>query len=88
MNEAIIINDEKTWQDALYEKVFNEEWTGLARRMETDPSCTASDLRAMLRHFYEMDGSDWLGRGEVQSLNLSATIAAYESFIDGIENKA
>jgi hypothetical protein len=28
-----------------------------------------------------MDGADWLGRGQVQDITLSATIAAYELFI-------
>jgi hypothetical protein len=35
----------------------------------------------MLRHFYTMEGADWLGRGEVQNITLSATISAYECFI-------
>jgi hypothetical protein len=35
----------------------------------------------MLEHLYKMEGADWLGRGEVQNITLSATIAAYESFI-------
>ncbi|GHV83753.1 hypothetical protein AGMMS50212_10930 [Spirochaetia bacterium] len=71
-----------TWQDALYTKTYDEEYTGLQRRLEADPSFTADDLSSMLRHFYEMEGSDWLGRGEVQSINLSAVIAAYESFLE------
>ncbi|GMO31256.1 MAG: hypothetical protein Ta2B_12320 [Termitinemataceae bacterium] len=44
-----------------------------------------ANIEALLKTLYDMDGSDWLGRGEVQSINLSATIAAYESFISDLK---
>jgi hypothetical protein len=76
------------WRDALYQKTFDDEYRGLERRRASDKNCGAEDLDAMLRQFYEMEGADWLGRGEVQSLTLAATIAAYESFIKKLRDGA
>lgn len=69
------------WRDFKYEETFKQELRGLHRRRESDPGCTITDLEGMLRHLYKMDGSDWIGRGEVQDITMSATIAAYEHFI-------
>jgi hypothetical protein len=71
------------WRDALYQKTFDDEYRGLQRRCASDKNCGADDLRGMLRRFYEVEGSDWIGRGEVQNITLAATIAAYESFLRG-----
>jgi hypothetical protein len=68
------------WRDTLYRRVFEEELRGLEKRRASDAGCSADDARAMLRRFYEMEGADWLGRGEVQNITLQATIAAYETF--------
>jgi hypothetical protein len=69
------------WRDALYQKTFDDEYRGLERRCASGKNCEADDIAGMLKHLYEMQGSDWLGRGEVQNIALAATIAAYESFI-------
>lgn len=66
------------WQDALYQKTFDEELRGLERRCAHDPSCGVSDLEGILKQLYIMDGSDWLGRGETGTIILNAQIAAYE----------
>ncbi|MDR0378117.1 MAG: hypothetical protein LBH70_10025 [Spirochaetaceae bacterium] len=71
----------KDWREAKYEETLHEELRGLKRRREADPDCTVEDLEGTLRHLYHMDGADWLGRGEVQDITLTATIAAYERFI-------
>ncbi|MDR2659887.1 MAG: hypothetical protein LBC27_07880 [Spirochaetaceae bacterium] len=73
------------WQDVLYRKTFDDEFRGLERRCAFDVNCGASDLEGMLRHLYTMEGADWLGRGEAQSVMLSATIAAYECFINKLK---
>ena len=70
------------WIDEKYRQVFEEETTGLERRRAHDPSCTIDDLQGILKNLYIMDGNDWVGRGQVQDITLSATIAAYEQFID------
>jgi hypothetical protein len=66
------------WREALYVKTFDEETLGLERRRAADPSCAAADIEGILRSLYLMDGTDWLGRGEVGDITLAATIAAYE----------
>ena len=69
------------WQDCTYEKTYEAEMRGLQRRLASDPSCTADDLEGTLKSLYLMDGADWLGRGEVQSITLAAAIAAHEAVI-------
>ena len=69
------------WQEDTYRETYEAEIRGLRRRLVSDPSCTAEDLEGILKSLYIMDGSDWLGRGEVQSINLSAVIAAYEEIV-------
>ncbi|MDR2470582.1 MAG: hypothetical protein LBD09_00550 [Treponema sp.] len=81
------MEDSTGWREETYRKTYEEEIRGLRRRLEADPSCTAEDLEGTLKNLYIMDGSDWLGRGEVQSLTLAAVIAAYEAVITGLRNK-
>jgi hypothetical protein len=69
------------WQDELYTKTLNDELVGLERRCRTDLNCTIEDIEGTLKQLYFMQGADWLGRGEVQDITLSATIAAHEEFI-------
>jgi hypothetical protein len=69
------------WQDAKYTEIFEEELRGLERRRASDPHCTPADIEGTLKHLYIMDGADWIGRGRVQDMTMSATIAAYERFI-------
>jgi hypothetical protein len=69
------------WRDIKYETTFEEELRGLERRRASDPSCTVEDLEGVLLHLYQMDGADWIGRGEVQDITMAATIAAYERII-------
>jgi hypothetical protein len=69
------------WQDITYQDTYEKELRGIRRRMESAGGCTLEDLEGTLKHLYIMDGQDWLGRGEVQSLILAATIAAYETVI-------
>ena len=79
------INDSKNastdWRDRKYQEVLEDELRGLERRRLSDPSCTREDLEGVLKHLYNNDGADWYGRGEVQDIIMSATIAAYEIFI-------
>jgi hypothetical protein len=75
------MSDSTKWQDVKYDETFDQELRGLQRRMELDKSCTLADLEGLLQNLYIMDGSDWLGRGEVGDITMAATIAAYERFI-------
>jgi hypothetical protein len=69
------------WRDIKYAETFEEELRGLRRRLKSDPGCTIADLEGTLTHLYIMEGADWGGRGELQSVTLDATIAAYERVI-------
>jgi hypothetical protein len=76
------------WQDITYQESYAKELQGIMRRMETGVSCTLEDLEGTLKHLYSMDGSDWLGRGEVQSIILAATIAAYETVLEELKSRS
>jgi hypothetical protein len=69
-----------SYLDTLYETVFDREFSGLQKRRETDVSLTLGDLKNQLQHLYISEGDDWLGRGEVGSTTMAATIAAFEAF--------
>ena len=73
--------DSTDWQETTYRDAYEKEIRGLQRRLALDPFCTAEDLEGTLKSLYIMDGSDWLGRGEVQSTILTAAIAAHEAII-------
>ncbi|GHV81745.1 hypothetical protein AGMMS49991_03030 [Spirochaetia bacterium] len=75
------MSESADWRDIKYREAFDQELLGLKRRRAADPSCTVEALQGTLTHLYIMDGADWGGRGEVQAITLSATIAAYEQVI-------
>ena len=75
------MNESVDWRDTKYNEILEQELRGLERRRNFDPGCTVKDLEGVLDHLYIMDGADWHGRGEVQDINMAATIAAYEQFI-------
>ncbi|MDR2516410.1 MAG: hypothetical protein LBC88_03400 [Spirochaetaceae bacterium] len=66
------------WREKRYREIFADSVRGIMRRRERDPSFSAADLEGTLASLYIMDGADWGGRGEVQDISLSATIAAHE----------
>jgi hypothetical protein len=72
------------WQETTYRETYDKELVGIRRRMGSS-SCTLEDLQGTLKHLYIMEGQDWLGRGEVQSLTLAATIAAHEAAIEELQ---
>jgi hypothetical protein len=81
----VMSGDSSNWREASYGESYEKELLGLQRRLASDPSCTVEDLEGTLKSLYIMDGADWLGRGEVQSISLSAAIAAYETFIEELK---
>lgn len=76
MNETTELLEKK------YQEVFDEETLGLERRRIHDSNCTLLDLQGILKSLYVLYGNNWTGRGQLQDTTLSATIAAYESFIE------
>jgi len=79
--------DSSDWREASYRENYEKELLGLRRRLASDPSCTVEDLEGTLKNLYIMDGADWLGRGEVQSISLAAVIAAYETLIEELKKR-
>ena len=75
------MGESDNWRDLKYRETFEQELRGLEMRRASDPNCTIEDLEGTLKHLYIMDGSDWIGRGDLQDVILYATIAAYEHFI-------
>jgi hypothetical protein len=69
-----------SYLDDLYDRIFDQEFTGLARRRESDAAFTVEGLKRQLHVFYAAQGDDWLGRGDVGNTTYDATIAAWESF--------
>jgi hypothetical protein len=85
MNES---GQEMTWQDAMYERVFEEELRGLERRALNDPDFSVDALRRQLKDLYSLDGQDMLGRGAAGDITSSAQLAAWEHFEAILAKKA
>lgn len=86
-NEAVLfilplMAETKDWEDDKFNEVFEDEIRLLSRRFKNDPSCTIEDLRGILNSLYIIEGNNMDGRGRVNEISLSASIAAYESFIE------
>jgi hypothetical protein len=75
------MSESVAWRDAKYNEVFEQELRGLHRRRSSDSNCRPEDIEGILKSLYIMDGSDWIGRGELQDIIIAATIAAYEHFV-------
>ncbi len=76
MSESTALFEER------YRQVYDEELRGLERRCEHDPTCGVDELKGVLKALYVREGNDLEGRGQLQDAALSATIAAYEHFIE------
>lgn len=72
----------KSWEDDKFNEVFEDEIRLLERRFENDSSCTIEDLQGILNSLYIIEGNNIQGRSRVNEISLSASIAAYESFIE------
>jgi hypothetical protein len=69
-----------TYVQDLYDRTFDQEYAGLRRRRECDPSFSVEALKRQLDDLYRAQGDDWLGRGEAGNTVYDATIAAWECF--------
>ena len=75
------MNETTLWQRKKFLESFEGELQGIRRRRAVDPTCAIADLEAILLSLYHIDGADYGGRGGVQDIALSASIAAYEQAI-------
>jgi hypothetical protein len=69
------------WKERKFDEVYRACLAGLERQRRTDPSFTAETARGVLEHLYIQEGNDWTGRGEVQDIQIEASISAYERFL-------
>ncbi|MDX9958439.1 MAG: hypothetical protein AB7T74_11210 [Clostridia bacterium] len=69
------------WREMAYESAYTEAYRSLERRHAEDPDFTPEDVKGVLKHLYFSDGSDWVGRGEVQELHMKGVIEAHEHFL-------
>jgi hypothetical protein len=69
------------WREKRFSDTYDETFIGLERRREKDSSFTLAEAEGILKHLYIQEGSDWVGRGELQDTVLGAAIAAHEQFI-------
>jgi hypothetical protein len=88
--DSSLENPSMDWRDKKYREVYEEELRGLERRLESSKDCTIAEITEIegtLKHLYIMEGSDWAGRGELQSAGLEAAIAAHEEIIARMKGK-
>lgn len=69
------------WKERKFDEVYRACLDSLDRQRRTDPSFTPEAARGVLEHLYIQEGNDWTGRGEVQDIQIEASIAAYERFL-------
>ncbi|MDR1073727.1 MAG: hypothetical protein LBL45_08655 [Treponema sp.] len=68
------------WRELTYNKTFEQEVRGLERR-RASTACAIEEIESLLESLYNLDGDNWIGRGEVQDIVMAATIAAHEHFL-------
>lgn len=76
------------WKERKFDAVYRACLVGLERQRRKDPSLTPESVRGVLEHLYIQEGNDWTGRGEVQDIQIEASIAAYERFLSDWESES
>lgn len=75
------------WRQQKYDEVFRHTRTHLRQRRMIDRKFTREYLQQLLETEYVNEGNDWVGRGVLANIIQSATIAAYESFLEEWEDQ-
>lgn len=74
--------EEGSWMDDLFNEIFESRLEYLLKRREKDPSFTREDMEKILASEYCKQDLAWAGKSPVQEITDSATIAAYEHFLN------
>lgn len=72
------MNSENSWDEETYEHVFEDICDYIEKRKQDDPTFTLDELKKMIDEAYQRRGMDWIGKGQLQFIIESATIAAFE----------
>lgn len=68
------------WEEGKFHEVFEDEMRLLERRWKNDANVSIEELEGILQSLYIM--ADRNSEGKVQDIVFSATIVAYETFIN------
>lgn len=72
------MTEPKSWDEETYERVFDDICDYVEKRKQDDSSFTIHELKKMIDEAYIRRGMDWIGKGHLQFIIESATIAALE----------
>ncbi|AIN92812.1 hypothetical protein [Treponema putidum] len=75
------------WETKKFDELFDDEIRVLTRRREHDKDCSIDDLQGTLEALYVLEGNNIDGRSKVHEIALSASISAYEKFIEDWKNE-
>ena len=75
------------WREAKYDEVYESTLGLLAYRKAREKDFSLDDARRILDDQYVSEGNDWIGRGELGDIVMSATIAACEHCIAEWKNE-
>lgn len=74
----IDMTDTANWDEETYDRVFDDICDYVEKRKQDDASFTLNVLKRMIDEAYQRRGMDWIGKGHLQFIIESATIAALE----------
>ncbi|MGA1821639.1 MAG: hypothetical protein ACMUIG_03850 [Thermoplasmatota archaeon] len=77
-DKVILMTD---WDDGMYREIFDSMVQYLKDRRDSDPDFDIGTLRELIMNEYVKQGNDWVGKGPVQQIRESATVAAYEHYL-------
>ena len=72
------MTDNTTWDEEIYDRVFVDICTYVEKRKQDDKTFNLKELKQMIDEAYKRRGMDWIGKGHLQFVIESATIAALE----------
>ena len=72
------MNSTTDWDDETYDNVFEDICDYVEKRKKDDKSFSLDELKIMIDEAYVKRGMDWIGKGHLQFIIESATIAALE----------
>ena len=72
------MSDTTDWDDETYDNVFEDICDYVEKRKKDDTTFSIDELKIMIDEAYVKRGMDWIGKGHLQFIIESATIAALE----------